>query len=145
MTSVGVRVPRFFEFQLSESNSTLDYDTTTLAEDPMYVQFNAYWNELLVTGLLPFTLLIIMNFCIYLKIRASSNFSRSFETQSSHKSLHSFKKHPNSKPTQQEHRLRTNNYHSQKFQQSTSCTSTSNSNNREITVTGIELSGILYY
>ena len=57
MISVGEGVPRFFEFRLFETqNNTWDYDTTTLNEDPMYVQFNAYWNELLVTGLLPLIL-----------------------------------------------------------------------------------------
>ena len=90
LISIGVRVPRFFEFQLvkkrnsNEENSTitLDYDTTNLSENPMYVQFNAYWNELLVTGLLPLILLVIMNFRIYQKIRASSNFAQSFDKYS---------------------------------------------------------------
>ena len=80
LLSVGVRIPRFFEFQLvQQDNKTWDYDTTNLSEDPTYVQFNAYWNELLVTGLLPLISLVIMNFRIYLKIRASSNFAQSFE------------------------------------------------------------------
>ena len=82
LISVGVRVPRFFEFQLVyhtlNNNTILDYDTTNLSEDPMYVQFNAYWNELLVTGLLPLILLVLMNFRIYLKIRASANFTQNF-------------------------------------------------------------------
>ena len=83
LISIGVRVPRFFEFQLVRlENETIDYDTTNLSEDPMYVQFNAYWNELLVTGLLPLISLVIMNFRIYLKIRASSNFAQSFEKYS---------------------------------------------------------------
>ena len=85
MISVGEGVPRFFEFRLFETqNNTWDYDTTTLNEDPMYVQFNAYWNELLVTGLLPLILLVIMNFRIYLKIRASREFGKTF-TKYNHK------------------------------------------------------------
>ena len=92
LISIGVRVPRFFEFQLVRlQNETIDYDTTKLSEDPMYVQFNAYWNELLVTGLLPLILLIIMNFRIYLKIRASSNFAQSFEKPERKGSSKSFK------------------------------------------------------
>ena len=91
MISVGEGVPRFFEFRLFETqNNTWDYDTTTLNEDPMYVQFNAYWNELLVTGLLPLILLVIMNFRIYLKIRASREFGKTF-TKYNHKSNDSSK------------------------------------------------------
>ena len=79
LISIGEGVPRFFEFQLVETkNKTWEYDTTKFNENPMYVQFNAYWNELLVTGLLPLILLVIMNFRIYLKIRASSKFGQSF-------------------------------------------------------------------
>ena len=91
LISIGVRVPRFFEFQHVQENGTVDYDTTNLSEDPMYVQFNAYWNELLVTGLLPLILLVIMNFRIYLKIRASSNFAQSFEKYKSKEGSKSFK------------------------------------------------------
>jgi hypothetical protein len=92
LLSIGVRVPRFFEFQLVRlENETIDYDTTNLSEDPMYVQFNAYWNELLVTGLLPLISLIIMNFRIYLKIRASSNFAQSFEKSETKGSSKTFK------------------------------------------------------
>ena len=83
MISLGVRIPKFFEFQqVRLENDTIDYDTTDLSEDPIYVQFNAYWNELLVTGLLPLILLVIMNFRIYLKIRASSNFAQTFDRHS---------------------------------------------------------------
>ena len=82
LISFGEGIPRFFEFHLvtAEINGTVmwDYDTTRLNENPMYVQFNAYWNELLVTGLLPLILLVIMNFRIYLKIRASSKFGQTF-------------------------------------------------------------------
>ena len=84
LISFGEGIPRFFEFHLVETvNQTWDYDTTRLNENPMYVQFNAYWNELLVTGLLPLILLVIMNFRIYLKIRASSKFGQTFAKYSS--------------------------------------------------------------
>lgn len=93
LISIGVRVPRFFELQIVHvENGTLDYDTTNLSEDPTYIQFNAYWNELIVTGILPLILLVIMNFRIYMKIRVSASFAQKFgrygrSIKGSHKSL----------------------------------------------------------
>ena len=76
VNSVTLELPRFFEFQPIHNHT--DYWTTDLMEDPAYIQFNSYWNELLATGGIPLCCLIYMNTRIYLKIRASSKFARKF-------------------------------------------------------------------
>ena len=47
-------------------------------DDPVYVQFSSYWNELFVTGLMPVAALVYMNTKIYLRICSSSKFARHF-------------------------------------------------------------------
>ncbi|XP_059083030.1 uncharacterized protein LOC131880413 [Tigriopus californicus] len=78
--SVTLELPRFLEFKLVKNNT--DYWTTDLMEDPSYIQFNSYWNELFATSALPLICLMYMNFKIYQKIRASSQFAKRFVRRS---------------------------------------------------------------
>ena len=68
--SISLNARKFFEFQLNHDNT--DYETTSLMEYPPYIVFSNTWQELIVTGALPFLVLIICNINIYLKIRESS-------------------------------------------------------------------------
>ena len=40
-----------------------------MAENPYYVQYNSYWNEIFATGLVPLILLCYMNLKIFQKIK----------------------------------------------------------------------------
>ena len=40
-------------------------------ENPDYVQFSSYWNDIIVTGLLPLILLCYMNLRVFVKIKVS--------------------------------------------------------------------------
>ena len=42
-------------------------------ENPDYVQFSSYWNDVIVTGLLPLILLCYMNLRVFVKIKVSIN------------------------------------------------------------------------
>ena len=74
--STSLEFSRFFEFKLNSEGT--EYWTTTLAEDPYYVQFNSYWNEILATGLVPLVMLCYMNFKIFRKIKASNSYGLRF-------------------------------------------------------------------
>ena len=68
--SVSLNFRKFFEFRLNKDWS--DYETTSLMEYPPYIVFSNTWQELVVTGALPFLVLLFCNISIYLKIRESS-------------------------------------------------------------------------
>ena len=65
--AVTIEFPRFFEMRLN--NDWTQYWTTDLMEDPNYVRFSSYWNEIMVTGLAPLVILCYMNLRIFLKIK----------------------------------------------------------------------------
>ncbi len=63
LNKIFLPLSRFFEFELGTgADNQTDYWTTDLMEDPDYIQFNSYWNELLATGALPLFALTYMNF-----------------------------------------------------------------------------------
>ena len=68
--SVSLNFRKFFELRLNKDWS--DYETTSLMEYPPYIVFSNTWQELVVTGALPFLVLLFCNISIYLKIRESS-------------------------------------------------------------------------
>ena len=68
--ATGLEFSRFFEFKMS-SPDYAHYETTCMAENPYYVQFNSYWNEIFATGLVPLILLCFMNLKIFQKIKVS--------------------------------------------------------------------------
>ena len=65
-TSVVLKIPRFFHFQLN--NNGTDYQTAPLMEDATYIWINAYWDDLMVTGIVPLIVLIYFNLQIYLRV-----------------------------------------------------------------------------
>ena len=65
--SACLEFPRFFEIRLNKDKS--QYWTTDLMENPYYVRFNSYWNELFATGLAPLISLCYMNLRIFLRIK----------------------------------------------------------------------------
>lgn len=65
--SFSLELPRFFEIRWNESKT--QYWTTDLMENPYYIQFNSYWNEVFATGLVPLITLCYMNLKIFLKIK----------------------------------------------------------------------------
>ncbi|TRY78397.1 hypothetical protein TCAL_08983 [Tigriopus californicus] len=72
VTTVCLEIPRFFEFKLiSLPDFTITYWTTALMDNETYIQFTSYWDDIITTGLLPFSGLIFFNSSIYLKIRKS--------------------------------------------------------------------------
>lgn len=68
--SVSLNARKFFELQFNKEGT--DYETTSLMEYPPYIVFSNTWQELVVTGALPFIVLLVCNINIYLKIRESS-------------------------------------------------------------------------
>ena len=76
--SFGLETPRFFQFQVVTFDNFTDFETTALMEDPVYIQFSSYWDELLTTGAVPLIALIFFNLRMILKIRESSRFSHRF-------------------------------------------------------------------
>ncbi|TRY77004.1 hypothetical protein TCAL_02696 [Tigriopus californicus] len=77
-TSIGLEFPRFFQFRLVNNGTHTDFWTTKLMEDPTYIQFSSYWDEMITTGAVPLAALIYFNLCMILKIRASNKFSHRF-------------------------------------------------------------------
>ena len=73
--AIILKIPRFFHFQLTRVNGIIDYETTELMEDPTYIMFNAYWDDLLAIGLLPLLILIYLNAKIYLKVTKPNTLS----------------------------------------------------------------------
>lgn len=64
-------IPRFLEFHLKTIDNKTDYWTTPLNEDQDYITFSSWWDELIVTGIIPLSALVLFNSRIYLKLRAS--------------------------------------------------------------------------
>ena len=65
--SLSIEFPRFFEMKLNSDKS--QYWTTDLMENPRYVQFSSYWNDITATGLVPLLLLCYMNLRIFFKVQ----------------------------------------------------------------------------
>ena len=69
IAAVASKIPRFFHFTVTTvPDGTLEHITTDLMEDPTYIWFTAYWDEIVVTGFLPFLILIYFNTRIYFKV-----------------------------------------------------------------------------
>ena len=69
--AVTLEFPRFFEMELQyhKDKDQYTYLTTGIMENPYYVQFNSYWNELFVTGFVPLFTLCYMNLRMFFKIK----------------------------------------------------------------------------
>ena len=78
--SVSLEFPRWFEFriiQIGNNNTTISW-TTELMEDPIYIRFSSYWDELISTGFVPLLALVFFNSRIYFKIKASGKFENRY-------------------------------------------------------------------
>ncbi|CAB4055248.1 TRHR [Lepeophtheirus salmonis] len=56
-------IPKLFEFELDFNITTniSDYNTTPLNEDQRYITFSSWWDELIITGIIPFSALVVFN------------------------------------------------------------------------------------
>ena len=72
VTSVVLKLPRFLSFKLItiDAINVTEYWTTSMMEDPDYIRFSSYWDDLFVTGFLPLCISIFFNLRIYLKVRS---------------------------------------------------------------------------
>ena len=69
-TSFILKLPRFFQFKLVTTNDgEIDYWTTAIMEDPVYLRFSSYWDDLFSTGFLPLAILTFFNVRIYSKVK----------------------------------------------------------------------------
>ena len=66
LLSVTLNLPRFFRFQLEDNNT--DYWPAPIMEDPNYIRFSSYWDEITITGVIPLLALVYFNTSIYLKV-----------------------------------------------------------------------------
>ena len=66
-----LKIPRFFYFELDGGNST-DYHTTEIMENTDYTTLSAYWDDIMITGILPILVLAFLNLRIYLKVSSST-------------------------------------------------------------------------
>ena len=72
LTSGTFNIPKFFEWKLVfDDNGTVEYAPTVMNEDKSYITWSSWWDELIVTGVVPFLALVIFNSKIYLKLRES--------------------------------------------------------------------------
>ena len=73
--SVILKLPRFFHFKLIYINDVPEYWTTPIIEDPDYIRFSSYWDDLFTTGFLPLAISMFFNLKIYLKVIILINFN----------------------------------------------------------------------
>ena len=67
-TSVILKLPRFFQFKLIDVYGITEYWTSPIMEDPDFIRFSSYWDDLFTTGVLPLGISIFFNLRIYLKV-----------------------------------------------------------------------------
>lgn len=68
--ALSLNARKFAEFKYDADR--MSYETTSVMEYPTYIIISNTWQELFVTGLLPFVALVYCNIRIYCKIRESS-------------------------------------------------------------------------
>ena len=56
-------------------NDVPEYWTTPIIEDPDYIRFSSYWDDLFTTGFLPLAISMFFNLKIYLKVIILINFN----------------------------------------------------------------------
>ena len=66
--AVVKNIPRFLQFRLEKVDSKTDYWPSPLMENTGYIRFSSYWDELLISGLVPLASLVFFNARIYLKV-----------------------------------------------------------------------------
>ena len=71
IASVLINVPKFFEFEYKYLNGSLQYWTSDLNENAIYVVFSSYY-ECGVIGVIPLIALCYLNYKIYKKVNQST-------------------------------------------------------------------------
>ena len=71
VTSVALKLPRFFHFYLLDKQGETVYWTTPIMDDANYIVFSSYWDDLFTTGFLPLAITMFFNLRIYVKVRYS--------------------------------------------------------------------------
>ena len=66
--AVVKNIPRFLQFRLEKVDNKTDYWPSPLMENTVYIRFSSYWDELLISGLVPLASLVFFNARIYLKV-----------------------------------------------------------------------------
>ena len=70
--SIMTRLPRFFTFELKEDGT--DYRISDMLQDPIYIRFSSYWDDIVVTGLIPLLLLMYFHSKMYLKVKMATKY-----------------------------------------------------------------------
>ena len=73
ITSFVIKIPMFFQFELIYNNDVPKYWTAPMMDDPSYVLFTSFWDELFTTGILPLALTTYFNIRIYAKVKEFIN------------------------------------------------------------------------
>ena len=73
ITSIVLKLPRFFHFTTITIDGKPQYWTTHIMENPVYIRFSSYWDDLIVTGFLPLMVTIFFNLRIYLQVNEIIN------------------------------------------------------------------------
>ena len=68
VTSVIMKLPRFFHLKIIRIDGTIAYWTTPMMDDPVYIRFSSYWDDLFATGAVPLATSMFLNLRIYLKV-----------------------------------------------------------------------------
>ncbi len=66
--AVVKNIPRYTQFQLIQDKT--EYWTSPIMEDPDYIRFSSYWDEIFISGIVPLVSLVFFNTRIYLKVAA---------------------------------------------------------------------------
>ena len=61
-----LKLPRFFHFELDETGN--DYHPSKMFEDLNYIKITAYWDDLIITGILPIITVAFLNLQTYLNV-----------------------------------------------------------------------------
>ena len=86
--AVLINIPKFLEAEFVVRNQTnsdnisitvLDFTFTSLRLNPIYIYFYTHWTRLLISGILPFSCLLVMNVLIFITINRSNRSTIKYE------------------------------------------------------------------
>ena len=68
--AVVKNLPRYLQFELIDDST--EYWTSPIMENPDYIRFSSYWDEIFISGIVPLVSLVFFNTRIYLKVKSSA-------------------------------------------------------------------------
>ena len=68
ITSIIIKIPMFFQFVLIYNDDEPQYWTAPIMNDPDYILFTSFWDELFTTGIFPLAVTTFFNIKIYIKV-----------------------------------------------------------------------------